>query len=52
MKMKMESATKDYLFALLLIGTEVEKDKALRELCNRYNDIGYCTIKRLAEQHK
>lgn len=44
--------TKDYLFALLLNGSEEEKNKALRELCNRYKEISYYAIKRLAEEHK
>ena len=48
----METLTKDYLFALLINGSENEKDKALKELCKRYKEISYCTIKMLAEQHK
>lgn len=48
----MKSLTKDYLFALLISGSEDEKDKALRELCKRYKEISYYTIKKLTEQHK
>ena len=42
--------TKDYLFAILISGTEEEKNKALRELCNRYKEINFYSIKKLAEQ--
>ena len=49
---KYETYTKDYLFALLISGTEEEKDRALRELCNRYKEINFYSIKRLAEQRK
>ena len=48
---KYETCTKDYLFALLISGTEEEKNRVLRELCNRYKEINYYSIKRLAEQH-
>ena len=46
-----ETYTKDYLFAILISGTDEEKNGALRELCNRYKEISYYSIKRLAEQH-
>ena len=49
---KYETSTKDYLFAVLISGTEEEKNRALRELCNRYKEINFYTIKKLAEQHK
>ena len=48
---KYETSTKDYLFAILISGTEEEKNGALKELCNRYKDISYYSIKKLAEQH-
>ena len=48
---KYETYTKDYLFAILISGTEEEKNGVLRELCNRYKEISYYSIKRLAEQH-
>ena len=48
---KYETSTKDYLFAILISGTEEEKTVALRELCNRYKEINFYTIKKLAEQH-
>lgn len=48
----MKNYTKDYLFALLMNGNEDEKNKALRELCNRYKDINFYTIKRLAKEVK
>ena len=48
---KYETSTKDYLFAILISGTEEEKNGALRELCNRYKEISYCSIKKLSEQH-
>lgn len=47
---KYESYTKDYLFALLISGTDEEKNGALRELCNRYKEISYYSIKKLAEE--
>ena len=46
-----ETYTKDYLFAILISGTEEEKNGALRELCDRYKEISYYSIKRLVEQH-
>lgn len=46
-----ETYTKDYLFAILISGTEEEKNGALRELCNRYKEINFYSIKKLAEQH-
>ena len=48
---KYETSTKDYLFAILISGTEEEKNRALRELCNRYKEVNFYTIKKLAEQH-
>ena len=48
---KYETSTKDYLFAILISGTDEEKSRALRELCNRYKEISYYNIKKLAEQH-
>ena len=48
---KYETCTKDYLFAILISGTEEEKNGALRELCTRYKEINYYSIKRLAQQH-
>ena len=48
---KYETSTKDYLFAILISGTEEEKNGALRELCDRYKEISYYSIKRLAEKH-
>ena len=48
---KYETYTKDYLFALLISGNEEEKNRALRELCNRYKEINYYGIKRLAQEH-
>lgn len=49
---KYETSTKDYyLFAILISGTEEEKNGALRELCNRYKEINFYSIKKLAEQH-
>ena len=48
---KYETSTKDYLFAILMSGNEEEKNGALRELCNRYKEINFYSIKRLAEQH-
>lgn len=48
---KYETSTKDYLFSLLISGNKEEKNRALRELCNRYKEINYYSIKRLAEQH-
>ena len=48
---KYETSTKDYLFAILISGTEEEKDRALRELCTRYKEINFYSIKRLAKQH-
>ena len=47
----MERYTKDYLFALLISGNDAEKDCALKELCKRYKEISYWSIKKLAEQH-
>lgn len=46
-----ESATKDYLFALLISGNDKEKTNALRELCDRYKEINFYSIMRLAGQH-
>ena len=46
-----KSATKDYLFALLISGDENEKDVALMELCKRYKEISFYTIKKLAREH-
>ena len=43
--------TKDYLFALLISGDNNEKEYALQELCNRYKEICYYSIKRLAKEH-
>ena len=48
---KYETSTKDYLFAILMSGNEEEKNGALRELCNRYKEINFYSIKKLAEQH-
>lgn len=48
---KYESYTKDYLFALIVSGTDREKDCALKELCKRYKEINYYCIKKLAKQH-
>ena len=48
---KYETSTKDYLFAILISGTEEKKNGSLRELCNRYKEINFYTIKKLAEQH-
>lgn len=48
----MEHYTKDYLFALLISGNEEEKNRALKELCNRYKEISYYQIKKFVEQHK
>lgn len=48
---KYVTCTKDYLFAILISGTDEEKNGALRELCDRYKEISYYNIKRLAEQH-
>lgn len=48
---KYETYTKDYLFAILISGTDEEKNRALMELCNRYKEISYYSIKRLAQQH-
>lgn len=48
---KYESYTKDYLFALLISGTDDEKNKALRELCNRCKEINYYSIKMLVKEH-
>lgn len=45
----MNNLTKDYLFALLIMGNEGEKDIALRELCKRYPEISYYQIKRLVK---
>ena len=48
---KYETSTKDYLFAILMSGNEEEKNRSLRELCNRYKEINFYSIKKLAEQH-
>lgn len=44
--------TKDYLFALLISGDNKEKEYALQELCNRYKEINYYSIKSLAKHIK
>lgn len=49
---KYKNATKDYLFALLISGNTDEKDDALDELCNRYKEINYWAIRRLAKEHE
>ena len=46
-----KSYTKDYLFALLISGSDEEKEYALQELCNRYKEISYYSIKRLANNN-
>lgn len=43
--------TKDYLFALLISGSESEKYDALKELCKQYKDISYGAIVEFAKQH-
>ena len=43
--------TKDYLFALLMSGSESEKYDALKELCKQYKDISYGAIVEFAKQH-
>ena len=49
---KYRNATKDYLFALLISGSANEKDDALRELCDRYKEINYWEIRRLAKENE
>ena len=49
---KYKNATKDYLFALLISGNTDEKGDALCELCDRYKEINYYAIKRLAMEHE
>jgi len=46
-----QNATKDYLFALLISGNADEKGDALCELCDRYKEINYWEIRRLAVEH-
>ena len=49
---KYKNYTKGYLFALLISGDNNEKEYALQELCNRYKEINYYSIKSLAKHIK